>query len=306
MTRQGPFGRKLRQTMLTRPISLCVLPSSPAWKAGFAVASCALWLVTFGAPAAAQPNIVFILADDLGVKDLSIEGSTYYETPHIDRIAKEGMRFTHGYATCQVCSPSRASIMTGKYPARHGITDWIGAATGMAWKRNNKVLPSEYVRHLPHEDVSLAEALKEGGYRTFFAGKWHLGGEGSFPEDHGFEINIWRTPPREPARRILLALHQSQDDERPARGVPSHPSREGDRRLHREADPRSRQPAGEAGPLLRLPLLLLRARPDPDHRGPLAEVPGRRPGRTPTRDRASSSTAPCRCARCRTARSTPA
>ena len=112
------------------------------------------------------PNIVFILADDLGVRDLSIEGSAYHETPHIDRIAKEGVRFTHGYATCQVCSPSRASIMTGKYPARHGITDWIGAATGLEWKRNNKILPSEYVRHLPHEDTSLAEALKKGGYRT--------------------------------------------------------------------------------------------------------------------------------------------
>lgn len=140
--------------------------------------------------AKSKPNIVFILADDLGLKDLSIEGSTYYETPHIDRIAKEGMRFTHGYATCQVCSPSRASIMTGKYPARHGITDWIGAATGLNWKRNNKVLPSEYVHHLPHEDTSLAEALKEGGYRTFFAGKWHLGNKNSFPEHHGFDINI--------------------------------------------------------------------------------------------------------------------
>ena len=122
--------------------------------------------------------------------DLSVEGSIYYETPNIDRIANEGMRFTHGYATCQVCSPSRASIMTGKYPARHGITDWIGAATGTGWKRNDRVLPSEYVRHLPHEDTSLAEAFKQAGYKTFFAGKWHLGGEGSFPEDHGFDINI--------------------------------------------------------------------------------------------------------------------
>ena len=154
-----------------------------------------LALIALGATAlslhaADRPNILFILADDLGVKDLSIEGSTYYETPHIDRIAKEGMRFTHGYATCQVCSPSRASIMTGKYPARHGITDWIGASSGLGWKRNNKVLPSEYVRHLPHADTSLAEALKAAGYRTFFAGKWHLGGEGSFPEDHGFDLNV--------------------------------------------------------------------------------------------------------------------
>ena len=99
------------------------------------------------------------------------------------------MRFTNGYSTCQVCSPSRASIMTGKYPARVGITDWIGAASGMNWKRNDKVLPAEYLHALPSEDLTLAEALKDGGYKTFFAGKWHLGGEGSHPEDHGFEIN---------------------------------------------------------------------------------------------------------------------
>jgi arylsulfatase A-like enzyme len=143
-----------------------------------------------GSLSAAPPNIVFILADDLGAKDLCIEGSTCYETPHLDRIAKEGMRFTHGYATCQVCSPSRASIMTGKFPARHGITDWIGAATGTNWNRNDRVLPPEYVRHLPHADTTLAEALRSNGYRTFFAGKWHLGGEGSLPDDHGFDLNI--------------------------------------------------------------------------------------------------------------------
>lgn len=139
---------------------------------------------------AERPNVLFILADDLGWRDLSIEGSTFYETPNIDRIAKEGMRFTQGYATCQVCSPSRASIMTGKYPARLNITDYIGAPEGTRWRRNSRLLPAHYNHQLPHEDVSLAEAFREGGYRTFFAGKWHLGGEGSFPEDHGFEINI--------------------------------------------------------------------------------------------------------------------
>ena len=77
-----------------------------------------------------RPNVLFILADDLGWRDLSVEGSTFYESPNIDRIAKSGMRFTQGYAGCQVCSPSRASIMLGKTPARHGITDWIGAGEG--------------------------------------------------------------------------------------------------------------------------------------------------------------------------------
>ena len=139
---------------------------------------------------AEKPNVLFILADDLGWRDLSVQGSTFYESPNIDRIAKSGMRFTQGYAACQVCSPSRASIMLGKYPARHGITDWIGAPEGAAWKRNTKLLPAKYNHALPADDVSLAEAFREGGYRTFFAGKWHLGGEGSFPEDHGFEINV--------------------------------------------------------------------------------------------------------------------
>jgi len=139
---------------------------------------------------AEEPNVLFILADDLGWRDLSVEGSTFYESPNIDRIAKAGMRFTRGYAACQVCSPSRASIMLGQTPARHKITDWIGAAEGKGWKRNTKLLPPKYVHALPTEDTTLAEAFKEAGYRTFFAGKWHLGGEGSFPEDHGFDINI--------------------------------------------------------------------------------------------------------------------
>ncbi|MFO7924286.1 MAG: sulfatase-like hydrolase/transferase, partial [Bacteroidales bacterium] len=135
-----------------------------------------------------KPNVLFILADDLGYHDLSCMGSEYYETPHIDRIASEGMIFTDGYANCQVCSPSRASIMSGKFPARHGITDWIGAPTGEDWRkagRFNKLLPPEYVTHLAHEYITLPEAMKETGYKTFFAGKWHIGGKGSWPEDRG-------------------------------------------------------------------------------------------------------------------------
>lgn len=146
-------------------------------------------LASLGSLATAQPNVVFILADDLGIKDMSCEGSTFHETPHIDALAKAGMRFVNGYSTCQVCSPSRASIMVGQYPARIGITDWIGAATGMKWKRNDKVLPAPNKSGLPHDLTTIAEAFKEGGYRTFFAGKWHLGGEGSMPENHGFEVN---------------------------------------------------------------------------------------------------------------------
>lgn len=157
-----------------------------------------LSLASFAFAEADKPNFLFILADDLGIMDMSVEGSTLHETPNIDSIANEGMRFTEGYSTCQVCSPSRASIMTGKYPVNHGITDYIGAPVGQAWKRNDKILPSEYKRHLGHEETTLAEALAAGGYKTFFAGKWHLGDKGSHPEDHGFQINKgghWRGSP---------------------------------------------------------------------------------------------------------------
>lgn len=135
-------------------------------------------------------NVVFILVDDLGKHDLSIEGSTFYETPRIDALARRSMRFHQGYACCQVCSPSRASIMLGQFPARHGITDWIGAAVGTAWNRDDRLLPAEYVRQLPLEQTTMPEAFRAAKYKTFFAGKWHLGGDGSLPEDHGFDINI--------------------------------------------------------------------------------------------------------------------
>ena len=142
--------------------------------------------------AADRPNVVFFLADDLGVMDLTVEGSTFHETPNIDRIAKEGVRFTRGYATCQVCSPSRASIMSGKYPARLDITDWINSSGGgqpEKWRKNTSHLPASHHLQLPLEEVTIAEALKEAGYATFFAGKWHLGGKGFYPEDQGFDIN---------------------------------------------------------------------------------------------------------------------
>lgn len=140
-----------------------------------------------------KPNVVFILVDDLGLMDLSITGSKYYETPNIDKLAKSGVIFTQGYAASRVCSPSRASIMTGKFTARHGITDWIGAKTGTEWRdygRHDKLLPPEYIHNLPKEDITLAEVMKKAGYKTFYSGKWHLGKEGSWPEDHGFDINV--------------------------------------------------------------------------------------------------------------------
>ncbi len=139
-----------------------------------------------------QKNVLFILADDYGYNDMSYRGSQFYETPNIDRIANEGTVFNDGYAACQVCSPSRASIISGKFPARHGITDWIGAASNEEWRKQNrytKLLPPDYNHVLESEYITLPEALKEEGYATFFAGKWHVGEKGSWPEDHGFDIN---------------------------------------------------------------------------------------------------------------------
>ncbi|MCP4093481.1 MAG: sulfatase [Planctomycetes bacterium] len=138
---------------------------------------------------APQPNFVFILVDDLGWTDLSSFGSSFYETPNVDSLASSGMKFTSAYAACPVCSPTRASILSGKYPARLDTTDYFGAAQPGNWKRNTPLLPAPYVSRFPLEEVTLAEALKSAGYSTFFAGKWHLGGEGYFPEDQGFDIN---------------------------------------------------------------------------------------------------------------------
>lgn len=137
--------------------------------------------------------MVFILVDDLGYMDVSPNNpDTFYDTPNVQRLADGGTRFTNAYAACPVCSPTRASIMTGKYPARIGITDYINEGRfnqPEKWKRKTALLPAEYVDRLAHEEVTLAEALKQNGYATFFAGKWHLGPEGFWPEDHGFDIN---------------------------------------------------------------------------------------------------------------------
>jgi arylsulfatase A-like enzyme len=140
-----------------------------------------------------RPNFVFFLVDDLGWKDLGCYGSPFYETPNVDRLAASGVRFTSAYAACPVCSPTRASIMTGKYPARLRTTDYFGApqpeTVQKHWTRDKPLLPARYEDRLPLEEVTVAEALKEHGYATFFAGKWHLGPEGYWPEDQGFDIN---------------------------------------------------------------------------------------------------------------------
>lgn len=130
-----------------------------------------------------------MLADDLGQRDLGCYGSTFYDTPNLDKLAAQGALFTQAYAACPVCSPTRASIMTGQYPQRTGVTDFIGAAQPAKWNRNTQLLPAPYETELSLENVTLAELLKTQGYTTGFFGKWHLGPQGHCPEDQGFDVN---------------------------------------------------------------------------------------------------------------------
>ncbi|MFA7691935.1 MAG: sulfatase [Candidatus Hydrogenedentales bacterium] len=140
-----------------------------------------------------KQNFLFILVDDLGWRDLGCFGSPLYETPHIDRLASQGMRFTDAYAAAPVCSPTRVSIMTGKYPARLSTTHWFGAPQpeqvlqSEEWE--HPMLPASYTDQLSRNEVTIAEALKGAGYRSFYAGKWHLGGKQHYPENQGFDAN---------------------------------------------------------------------------------------------------------------------
>ena len=142
--------------------------------------------------AAKSPNFVFFLVDDLGWGDLGCYGSKFHETPNLDKLAAEGMLFTNGYSACTVCSPSRAAILTGQYPGRLHLTDWIAGHR----RKNPKLLIPDWKKKMDHCLVTLPEALGAGGYQTQFIGKWHLmpiGGadfKEHFPESHGFDSNI--------------------------------------------------------------------------------------------------------------------
>lgn len=136
---------------------------------------------------AKKPNVVFFLVDDLGWTDISCYGSRFYETPNVDRLAKDGVRFTNAYAACHVCSPTRASILTGKYPATLHLTDWLPGRKDFPFQRLKNAVINQ---NLPYEEITIAESLKEHGYATAIFGKWHLGEEPSGPEAHGFDIHI--------------------------------------------------------------------------------------------------------------------
>ncbi|TZF82255.1 sulfatase [Pedobacter sp. BS3] len=132
-------------------------------------------------------NVVFFLVDDMGWTDIAINGSKFYETPNIDRFAKENVRFTQAYAACHVCSPSRASMLTGKYPAHINLTDWLPGRKNFPFQKLQNVVVNQ---HIPYEEITLPEALKANGYRTAIIGKWHLGDDSASTARQGFDIHI--------------------------------------------------------------------------------------------------------------------
>ncbi len=156
-----------------------------------------------GAPRKDKPNVVLILIDDMGWTDAACYGSRYYETPNIDRLAGAGMKFTNGYAACAVCSPTRAAVMTGRYPARLGVTDWIRARfqggkipadkknpSGYTGGKNRPILCPKNALWMELEEITIAEALKPAGYTSCHIGKWHLGPDDWYPDRQGFDYNI--------------------------------------------------------------------------------------------------------------------
>ncbi|MBI5768298.1 MAG: sulfatase [Verrucomicrobia bacterium] len=163
----------------------------------FALLFCLLSPVSSLLPASERPNIVLILADDLGWTDLAPFGSDLHETPALDQLARDGMKFTQNYSACTVCSPTRAALMTGKYPARLHVTDWIPGSM----PDNPKLLVPDWTKFLPTSETTLAKVFHAAGYTTATIGKWHLAKVGtneSYPEAHGFDVNIAGTDKPQP------------------------------------------------------------------------------------------------------------
>ena len=153
--------------------------------------------------AESKPNVILVLVDDMGWMDLSCQGSDFYRTPNVDRLAKEGIRFTNGYAACAVCSPTRAAVQTGRYPHRLGVTDWIRSLFQRGGLGTPEKNPTEYVGGknrkllcppnpywMESSEITLAENLQKNGYKTAYIGKWHLGDEAWYPEKQGYDENF--------------------------------------------------------------------------------------------------------------------
>jgi arylsulfatase A len=196
------------------------------------------------------PNVILIVVDDMGWMDLSCQGSDYYKTPNIDRIAEEGMRFTNGYAACAVCSPTRAALQTGRYPARIGVTDWIRSLfqrgklgtpeknpTEFVGGKNRKLLCPPNPFWMEHDEVTVAEVLGSHGYKTAYIGKWHLGDEAWYPPGQGYDENRGGCDYGQPPSYFDPYNQPKHRHPMIRAGIPSLPGRKpGEFLTHREAD----------------------------------------------------------------------
>ena len=160
-------------------------------KSRFLIYLISIFLFVLNSISAEKPNVIFILADDLGWSDLACYGSELYETPNIDRLAQEGVKFTNAYSACQVCSPTRASFLTGKSPAALKLTDWLAGRPDYDFQR---MIKPKIRQGLPTSEKTIAEYFKEQGYQTAMFGKWHVGKKSPFkPVDSGFDLHIPKT-----------------------------------------------------------------------------------------------------------------
>jgi len=195
-------------------------------------------------------NFVVILVDDLGWMDLSCQGSDYYRTPNVDRLAQEGMRFTNGYAACAVCSPTRAALQTGRYPGRIGVTDWIRSMFQRGRLGTPEKNPTDYVGGpgrkllcppnpywMEHDEVTVAEMLREDGYSTGYIGKWHLGDEAWYPTGQGYDENRGGCDYGQPPSYFDPFNQPKHKHPMIRAGIPFLPGRKkGEFLTHREAD----------------------------------------------------------------------
>ena len=145
--------------------------------------------------AAERPNVVLIVLDDAGQRDFGCYGSTYHKTPHLDALAKQGVRFTEATSACPVCSPSRVAILTGRHPVRYGLTDWV---PGQPPRPGQRLVGPKNATELPLAAVTAGERFRAAGYRTAHVGKWHLGGPGFAPTEQGFDLNVGGSAPGHP------------------------------------------------------------------------------------------------------------
>ena len=202
--------------------------------------------------AADKPNIVLVLVDDLGWTDLACQGSQYYETPNIDKLAAEGMRFTDGYAACAVCSPTRSAVQTGRYPHRTGVTDWIRSRfqggnipadkKNPCWKpqsewKGKKVLVPPNALWLESKEITIAELLRPAGYKSCYVGKWHLGTDPWYPTEQGYDYNYGGCDYGQPPSYFDPFNKPKARHETVRKGIPGLPSRKpGEYLTDREAD----------------------------------------------------------------------